>query len=101
MDGTLQTTYDDFLKLTGEPIAAAMLTLAKVLEEKPDTVALTVKQAAKSLGVNAQTVYRMCAEGRIRHQKIGRSIRIQPEDLRNVKVENSRGGKHVYRHIRF
>jgi excisionase family DNA binding protein len=97
----IEPTYNEFLKLTGEPIAAAMLTLAQVIEQKPDTVALSVKQAAKSMGVSEKTIYRLCEEGRLRHQKVGRAVRILPEDLQAIKVEQARGGKHSFKHIKF
>src|SRR5262245_27203055 len=41
------------------------------------TPALTIKQAAASLGVSPDTVRRMCLDGRLKHFKIGsRNIRI-------------------------
>lgn len=56
----IESTYSEYLQLTGEPIAAAMLTLAKTIEQKPDTVALTVKQAAKALGASTDAIYDLC-----------------------------------------
>lgn len=97
----IEDVYHEFLKLTGEPIAASMLTLAKVIENKPESVALTVKQAARAMNVSERLIYQLCEDGRLRHQKIGRAIRIQPEDLQAIKVEHTQGGKHRFRHINF
>lgn len=94
----IEKTYNDFLNMTGEPIAAAMLTLAQVIEGKPERVALTVKEAAKAMGVSTDTIYDLCASGRLRHTKYGRrAIRIQPEALENLKAETTTGGKHKLR----
>jgi excisionase family DNA binding protein len=97
----IESTYNDFLKLTGEPIAAAMLTLAQVIEHKPESVAMSVKQAAKTMGVSEKTIYRLCEEGRLRHQKVGRAVRILPEDLQTTQAEQAKGGKTTLRHIKF
>jgi excisionase family DNA binding protein len=42
---------------------------------------LTVKQAAERLNVSADLIYDLCQGGKLRHQKIGRTIRIRPADL--------------------
>lgn len=90
----IEKTYDEFLTKTGDPIAAAVLTLADVIEGKPERIALTVKEAAKSVGVSIGVIYELCASGRLRHTKFGRrAIRIQPEDLQAIKVEQTTGGK--------
>jgi len=89
--------YKRYLDLTKDPVAAAVLTLAEAIERKPDSVALTVKQAARSLGVSADTIYDLCRTGRLRHQQIGRTIRIKTEDLDAIKTESVKGGKHNLR----
>lgn len=93
--------YKQFLELTGEPTAAALLTLAETIEGKPARTALTVKEAAKTLGVSMGTIYDLCNQGRLKHQRIGeRSIRILPEDLENLKADSTRGRASNFRFVR-
>ena len=42
---------------------------------------LTAKQAAERLGVVTDTIWDWCQSKRLRHRKIGRMIRIDPDDL--------------------
>jgi len=42
---------------------------------------LTAKQAAERLGVVVETIWDWCQAKRLRHRKIGRMIRIDPDDL--------------------
>jgi excisionase family DNA binding protein len=94
-------SYKEFLELTGEPIAAAMLTLAKVIEHKPDTIALTVKQAAKTLGLSTDAVYDLCSSGRLQHERVGKkAIRILPESLQNLRRDVTTGGPRKTRCLR-
>ena len=95
----IQKLYRQFLDVTGDPGAAALLTLAQVIEQKPQRVALTVKEAAASLGVSKNTIYRLCEEGLLRHQKLGRTVRIQPDDLQTIKMQKSSGGKHKFQNL--
>jgi excisionase family DNA binding protein len=48
----------------------------------PDFAAsLTVKEVAARLRVCTATVYRLCADGELRHFRVGAAIRIGEEDL--------------------
>lgn len=74
-------SYRHYLKLTGEPMAAAILAVGERLaDEKPEN-ALTPKQVAKRLGVSVGKIYELCDSGKLRSQKIGRAVRIRPRDL--------------------
>lgn len=42
---------------------------------------LNIKEAAGKLGIGTKKMYQLCADGLIRHQKVGRQIRISPDDL--------------------
>ena len=42
---------------------------------------LNAKQAAERLGVVPDTIWDWCQTKRLRHRKIGRMIRIDPDDL--------------------
>ncbi len=44
-------------------------------------IGATVKQAAERLGVSPKTIYDLVEKGRLRCFRIGKAIRIQPEDL--------------------
>jgi excisionase family DNA binding protein len=99
--GMISKLYANFLKMTGEPIAAAMLTLAQVIEQKPDTVALTVKQAAKTLGVSTDAIYDLCASGRLLHERVGKKAnRIMPKSLQTLRKEITTGGQRKTRCLR-
>ena len=75
--------YDRFHEHTGNPIAAAILALAETIKgSQPES--LTSEQAARLLGCQPKTIRTMCADGRLRHHRIGTgrgSIRILREDL--------------------
>jgi len=78
----IEAAYQKYLKLTGEPAAAATLVLAEVIGGKPEEGdMLTVKQAAKRLGVGTNKVYQMCDDGQLKHTRVGNRVRIKPEDL--------------------
>ena len=51
---------------------------------------LTPKEAAEILKVHYQTVYELCANGSLKHIKVGRQIRIKPEDLDRIEQPTSR-----------
>jgi len=80
MKTELANLYTRYLKSAGDPKAAATLVLAHLASQAP-TDNLSVKQAAKQLGVSAKTVYALCDSGQLRHSRLGRVIRIQPHDL--------------------
>jgi excisionase family DNA binding protein len=77
----IEDRYRHFLKLTGEPSAAATLVLAETTAESKPENALTPKQAAGKLGVSVDLIYELCQSGKLRSQKIGRAVRIRPRDL--------------------
>lgn len=78
----IEAAYQKYLTLTNCPSAAATLVLAEVVSGQSDQPELlTVKQAAKRLGIGIKKVYEMCAEGAIKHQRIGNRVRIKPTDL--------------------
>jgi len=79
--------YAKYLKLTGEPDAAATLVLAHVNHQSTSTF-LTPQQAADELGISLQKVYMMCEAGELRCTRIGRLIRILPEDLQKITPPN-------------
>lgn len=74
--------YKQYLEVTGDADAAATLVLAHVTGRQ-QTENLSVKEAAKQMGVSTATIYALCDSGQLRHRKIGRAIRIQPQDLRD------------------
>lgn len=81
------TVFEKFRQRTADDLSAAVLTLAAALagEEKADDKPLTVQEAAARMNVSPDTVYDMCAAGKLRHQRIGAgkgTIRIAPDDLR-------------------
>ena len=69
----VQELYERFKAETGDPQAAASLTLACAhfaATEKPKDI-LTVSETAKLLGISDGTVYDLCASGRLPHQRLG------------------------------
>ncbi len=51
---------------------------------------LSVKQAAQRLNVSKSLVYALCAEGRLKHYRVGigrGTIRIDESDLPSVRME--------------
>lgn len=96
----IDAAYNKFLAMTGDPVAAAMLTLAEVIEGKPERVALSVKEAAKSLGISIGSLYDLCKAGKLKHQRFGRTIRVRPEDLENFKTDTASGGRSKLRFLK-
>jgi len=64
-------------------IHEARVYIARCLQACPacQSDLLTVKDAAKQLGVSTNKLYDLCKTNQIIYQKIGRSIRIKPDDL--------------------
>jgi excisionase family DNA binding protein len=60
--------------------AEIVATALAELDESPDGP-LTVKQAAERLGISTKTVYQLCNDGKLRHKRIGRTIKIEAADL--------------------
>lgn len=91
MNPAVNALYAEYLEHTGgDKAAAASLALAAVLVEcrpaEPSAEAadraLSVTEAAARLGVSPLTVYRLCAQGKLTHHKVGsRAIRILPADI--------------------
>ena len=69
---------------------------AKRPKSKPAPDApLTVQQAAKRFNIPARTLYALCADGSLRHSRIGTgrgTIRIKPPDLERLLANGSRKG---------
>lgn len=69
--------------MTGDVQAAAVLTLAEVLDREHEAP-LTVTDAAKRLKMSPDTVYGLCESGKLPHSRIGNGrgrIRITQDDL--------------------
>lgn len=77
------TNFREFRKHTADDLSAALLTLAASLagEQQADSRPLTVAQAAARMNVSKDSIYGLIESGTLRHQRVGRSIRIRPEDL--------------------
>lgn len=85
-DGIVKLHHEYMQHVGGDTTAAAMLVLADRLGQvapaaQPSPQNLSVKQAAKELGISSAKVYQLCESGQLRHRKIGRAIRIQHDDL--------------------
>ena len=76
-----QAIFDRFRHQTGDTSAAAMLTLAYAMLDCQQEKPLSVREAAQRKGVGDDLIYRACKEGHLKHEKIGRTIRIRPADL--------------------
>ena len=86
----VESTYNHFLALTGEPNAAAALTQCVYLqgEQSATNAPLSVADAARALGVSSRTVYDLCESGKLRHSRIGRgrgTIRITREAIAELQ----------------
>lgn len=46
---------------------------------------ISVRRAAEILGVSQQTVRRLLVQGRLPYIRVGRQIRIDDQDLRNLR----------------
>ena len=77
----IEDRFHHFLKLTGEPTAAAVLTLAESLQAAALNEMLTVEQAAARLGVHVSTIRKRIKEKALPTQRVGRAIRIKASDL--------------------
>lgn len=84
----IEDRYFHFLSLTGEPTAAAVLAAAEILDGQQQANPITPAAAAEILGVKVGKVYELCKAGKLRHQRIGRAVRLWPEE---VKAFTERG----------
>lgn len=83
-----QITYEKYLKLTGDPLAASNLVLAEAMEHQPPDF-LTVGEAAKYLRVSEGAIRELCNSGKLTHHRIGAgrgTIRIQREELKTYQA---------------
>ncbi|MGD0897105.1 MAG: helix-turn-helix domain-containing protein [Thermoguttaceae bacterium] len=95
MNNQVVSQYDEYLKLTNDPAAAASLALADVMQRTLDASGgvaanrpvqtvdepLTVAEVAQRLRVSRRVAYELCQAGQIEAFKVGRAIRVRPEDL--------------------
>jgi excisionase family DNA binding protein len=91
----LETTFRRNSRLTGDPVAAAILTYTEAVLGIQPQPALTAKEAATLLGVSIDSVYELCRSGKLRHRRVGRAVRIERIDLENFQGDNVSGG-HVF-----
>ena len=95
----LPTIRDDQKRCTVDQLAVSTArdTLSRALAavDPPASGPLTVKQAAERLAVSPKTVYAMIEKGRLRCQRIGRAIRINPRDLDGLNDTEAPRYKHL------
>ena len=102
----LDATYTRWLDRSGDAIAASVLTLCETLvtsRERPEGAPLTVQDAAKFLGINRVTAYKLVNSGKLPSYRIGEgrgTIRIQPSDLQAFQQEAHSAGESVRSHSR-
>jgi excisionase family DNA binding protein len=77
----IEDRFHHYLKVTGEPAAAAVLVLVEATQAAALNEMLTVEQAAERRGVHPSTIRKLVKAGTIPHQRMGRSIRIKAADL--------------------
>jgi excisionase family DNA binding protein len=63
--------------------------LARLDAVEPDGP-LTIKQAAARLAVSVDKVYDLCKSQRLKHKRIGRSIRVHSADLDSFMADSTR-----------
>ncbi|MGA2069644.1 MAG: helix-turn-helix domain-containing protein [Thermoguttaceae bacterium] len=96
MNDAVVREYDDYLKLTeGDRTAAGCLVLADMMKRTLDASGgaaanrpvqtgdepLTVADVAERLRVSRRVAYELCQAGQIEAFKVGRAIRVRPEEL--------------------
>ena len=82
MNREIESLFAEFKAMTGEPVSAAVLTLANIISSDPGKrTGLTIKEAAKHLGVSVTTVKGLCSDGRLKFTRIGRSVRFNVDEL--------------------
>ena len=84
----IDATYERYQRQTGNPVAAAVLVLARALGDSSEVSSdvMNVAQAAGQLGVSKETVYKLCAENAIPHTRIGRRITISSQQLTDFRT---------------
>lgn len=82
MNSVTLKLYEDYLARVGDPSAAACLTLADTLQtDQTPSQSLTVRDVAHRLGVSSRVAYELCQDGEINSFKVGRSVRVHPDEL--------------------
>ncbi len=82
MEEKLLEQWERFKKKTGDPLAAAILTLAaRIASDNGKRTGLTIDEAAEFLGVGKTTIKELCRTGRLNPNRIGRAVRFNTEDL--------------------
>ena len=76
----IDNLYARFRRQTETDTAAAILTLAAVLNGQKDRL-LTVKEAAAILNCSEDAIYQQCEAGTMPHKRVGRMIRILESTL--------------------
>jgi len=76
----IENLFTRYRRQTDSDTAAAILTLAAVLNDTKDQL-LTVKQVAERLGCSEDAIYQQCEAGTMPHKRIGRMIRILESTL--------------------
>lgn len=51
---------------------------------------LSIAQAAEQFNLNERTLYALCADGSLKHTRIGRTIRIAPAELKRLVSQGPR-----------
>lgn len=94
------------LTVYADPMAAKVYLARCLAALQPDDDAdapLTVAEAARHLKVSAKKVYRLVKSGQLSHHRVGRSIRILPDDLdqfiRESSEEAQRPARRPRRHL--
>ncbi len=72
------------------------LQAAEANEPKPNH--LTVRQAAKRLGIGINRLYDLCRNKSVPYYQIGKAIRIRPQDL-DEYIQQLAKPRHGYRHL--
>ena len=68
----------------GIEIVGQLLAWAVDKTAKNGNTPLNVKEAARRLGIGAQRVYGLCQAGTLRCLKIGRTVRIAPDEIESI-----------------
>jgi excisionase family DNA binding protein len=78
----IDNLFTRFRRQTETDTAAAILTLAAVLNGQQDRL-LTVKEAAAAAQCSEDSIYQQVESGALPHRRMGRMIRIRESDLKS------------------
>jgi excisionase family DNA binding protein len=87
----IEDRYNFYLKVTGEPTAAAVLVLVEATQAAALNESLSVEQAAERRGVHPSTIRKMIKAGTLPHSRLGTAIRIKAADLERSSEANRHG----------